>query len=144
MPSWPASTRSPRSRPTSRVTDYAQSRARTRQALEQIHSLRAALALPEEPEKGKPLDDVPPRWDQQHPNVKAAVGQFAINLGELGVTIPGYYDTPDQFVAEIRGRAPNGNIDALIARTVERSPGVASRRHRLSSPRRSLPRRGWS
>ncbi len=111
-----------------RSTDFVQARARTQQALEQIHSLRAALALPEEPGGGRPLDDVPKDWDQEHPSVKAALGQFAINLGELGVAPPGYYESPVQFLARLRKDAPNGEIDALIVRTVERSPGVASAR----------------
>ncbi len=111
-----------------RTTDYVQARARTRQALEQIHSLRAALALPEEPGNGTPLDEVPKDWDQEHPSVKAALGQFAINLGELGVSPPGYYESPLAFLARIRKDAPNGEIDALVARTVEKSPGAASAR----------------
>jgi membrane fusion protein (multidrug efflux system) len=111
-----------------RQTDSVQAQARVRQALEQIHSIRAALALPEEPEPGKPLDDVPKDWDQHHPDVLAALGQLAINLADLGVTVPSYFDTPEQFLAKIRGGAPDGDIDKLIARTVERAPNVEAAR----------------
>jgi membrane fusion protein, multidrug efflux system len=114
-----------------RLTDYEQSQARTRQALEQIHSLRAALALAEEPGPGKEKDDVPKGWEQQHPNVKAALGQFAVNLAELGVEVPSYYEAPDEFLAEIRRRAPEGNIDKLIAMTIDKSPDVKAARARV-------------
>jgi membrane fusion protein, multidrug efflux system len=105
-------------------TDYEQASARVLQAREQIRSLRAALARPPDPEAGKDLDYVPEDWDQHHPDVLAALGQLAVDLAELAVPIPSYYDTPDQFIAEIRKRAPGGNIDALIAETVARAPNV--------------------
>src|SRR5262249_7606783 len=111
-----------------RQTDYVQAQARVRQALEQIHSIRAALALREEPDSGKELDDVPKGLDQEHPDVKAALGQFAINLAELGVQVPGYFATPDEFIAQIRGGKPEDEIDKLIARTVENAPNVAAAR----------------
>jgi membrane fusion protein (multidrug efflux system) len=107
-------------------TDFEQAHARVLQAREQVRSLRAALARPPDPEAGKGLDHVPNDWDQHHPDVLAALGQLAVNLAELAVPIPSYYDTPDEFIAEIRKRAPGGNIDALIAETVARAPNVES------------------
>ncbi len=125
-------------------TDYEQAHARVAQALQQVRSLRAALARPEDPEPGKDLNDVPDQWEQHHPDVLAALGQLAIDLAELGVKIPSYYDTPDQFITEIRKRAPGENIDALIAETVEKAPSVATAGRRSSRPRRSSPRRSSS
>jgi membrane fusion protein, multidrug efflux system len=107
-------------------SDYDQAHARLVQAFEQIRSLRAALAQPEDPEQGKGLDYVPAEWEQHHPDVLAALGQFAINLAELGVKVPSYYDTPEQFISEIRGRAPGGDINALIEETVKKAPNVES------------------
>jgi membrane fusion protein (multidrug efflux system) len=69
-------------------TNFEQSHARVVQALEQIRSLRAALAIPVDPELGKDLDHVPDGWEQHHPDVLAALGQFAIHLAELGVKMP--------------------------------------------------------
>ncbi len=109
-------------------TDYEQARARVIQAREQVRSVRAALARPEDPEAGKGLDDVPEGWEQHHPDVLAALGQLAIDLAELAVPIPSYYDTPEQFIAEIRQRAPGGNIDDLIAETVKKAPNVETAR----------------
>ena len=109
-------------------TDYDQAHARVIQAIEQIHSIRAALALREEPEPGKSLDDVPKDLEQHHPNVLAALGQLAINLAELGVKIPSYYDTPEQFLAEVRNAAPGGDIDKLIEETVKKAPSVETAR----------------
>jgi membrane fusion protein (multidrug efflux system) len=109
-----------------RRADYEQAQARARQALEAVHSARAGLELPEEPEKGGDLGQVPEGLDQRHSSVLAALGQLAIDLSDVGVELPSYYDTPDEFIAEVRKKAPNGNIDALIARTVARAPNVAT------------------
>ena len=119
-------------------TDFEQAHARVAQALQQVRSLRAALARPEDPEPGKDLDDVPDQWEQHHPDVLAALGQLAINLAELGVKIPSYYDTPDQFITEIRKRAPGENIDALIAETVEKAPSVATARAQVEQAEAQL------
>jgi membrane fusion protein (multidrug efflux system) len=86
--------------------------------------VRAALARPEDPEPGKDLDYVPDDWEQHHPDVLSALGQFSIDLAELGVKIPSYYDTPNQFIDDVRSRAPGGDIDALIAETVKKAPNV--------------------
>jgi membrane fusion protein, multidrug efflux system len=114
-----------------RRTDYEEARARVRQAEEQVHSIRAALELPEDPGPNKPLTDVPPDLDQVHSSVRAALGQLATDLADVGVKLPPFFATPDQFIAEIKGRAPDGNIDALIAEAVERAPNVATARSQV-------------
>ncbi|MBX6313176.1 MAG: HlyD family secretion protein [Isosphaeraceae bacterium] len=107
-----------------RRTDYDQAKARVRQALEEVHRIRAGLDLPEEPEPGHDLTEVPPDLDQHHSSVLAALGTLALNLADLGVPLPSYYDTPDQFLDEIRKKAPDGDIDALIEQTVRKAPNV--------------------
>src|SRR5262249_12153145 len=121
-----------------RRTDYEQAQARVRQAFEEVHRARAGLELPEDPPDGKPYDDVPPDLDQRHSNVLAAVGALAVSIAQLGVDLPSYYKTPDEFVAEIRKKAPNSDIDALIAQTVAQAPGVETARAQVREAERSL------
>jgi membrane fusion protein (multidrug efflux system) len=107
-----------------RRADLEKAQARVRQALGEIHAMRVGLELPEEPPAGQPLDQVPSDLNQRHSTVLAALGQLALAITELGATLPAFYDTPDQFIADIKSRAPGGNIDALIDATVKGSPGV--------------------
>ena len=107
-----------------RRTDYEQAQARVRQALEQIHSVRAGLELPEEPPAGKPYDDAPPGLEQRHSSVRAALGALSVSLAQIGLPLPPYFENADDFIASIRKTAPGGDIDALIERTLENSPGV--------------------
>ena len=111
-----------------RQTDYAQAQARTRAALEEVHRTRAGLELPEDPGGGKPLDDVPAGLDQKHSSVLAALGAFTLSLAEVGLPLPRFYTSPDEFIAEIRKTAPGGDIDALVAQTIDKAPGVETAR----------------
>jgi membrane fusion protein (multidrug efflux system) len=109
-----------------RQADFDQALARTRQALEEIHRLRVGLEIPEEPPDGKPYDEVPADLDQRHSSVVSALGTLTVSLAELGLPLPRYYETPDEFIASVRKSAPDGDIDALIEKTVENAPGVLS------------------
>ena len=111
-----------------RQSDYEQARARVRQALEEIHRIRAGLELPEEPDPGHELAEVPPDLEQRHSSVLSALGQVALSLSDLGLPLPSYYATPDEFLAEVRKKAPNGDIDALIEQTVKKAPERGDRR----------------
>jgi membrane fusion protein (multidrug efflux system) len=121
-----------------RVTQFEQSRASVREALEKIHSIRAALELPEEPPPGKPLEDVSPNLDQRHSSVLSALGALALNLAELGVALPSETETPDELIARIRQTAPNGDIDKLIEQTVNDAPGVATARVQILQAEKNL------
>ncbi|WP_165074337.1 HlyD family secretion protein [Paludisphaera rhizosphaerae] len=109
-----------------RRTDFEQAQARVRQALGEVHSARVGLEIPDEPAPGHPLDEVPADVDQKHSSVLDALGKFALNLADLGVPTPAYYESPDQFIAELKSRAPDGDIDALIGKIVHEAPVVTS------------------
>jgi membrane fusion protein (multidrug efflux system) len=110
-----------------RRSEAAQARARTREAREEVRRLRAALEVPEvtNPDPTtEELSAVPEDQSQRHSSVLSALGTLAVNLADLGVPIPSYYDTPDQFISEVRKRAPDGDIDKLIERDVAKAPAV--------------------
>jgi membrane fusion protein (multidrug efflux system) len=121
-----------------RQTQYDQAQAAVVQTLEQIHSLRAALEVAEEPPKGKPLDDVPADLDQRHSTVVSALAVFGQNLADLGVFLPGYTETPDAYIKRIQARAPDGDLDALIERVADRAPAVASARASVRKAEKDL------
>lgn len=108
-----------------RRTDYEQAQARVRQALEEVHRVRVGLELAEEPEQGGDLGAVPPDLDQRHSSVRAVLAQLAVNLSDIGVPLPSYYKSPNEFIAEVEKRAPHGDINALIDETVAKAPMVA-------------------
>ncbi|HWE40538.1 MAG TPA: HlyD family secretion protein [Isosphaeraceae bacterium] len=121
-----------------RQTQYDQAQAAAVQALEQIHSLRAALEVPEEPPPGKPLDDLPPDLDQRHSTVVSALATFAQNLADLGLPLPSYSETPDAYIKRIHALAPDGDLDALIERTAANAPAVAAARANVEKAEKDL------
>lgn len=121
-----------------RQADYDRASARVRELLEDIRGQRVALELPAEPPEGRPLDDVPPGLDQRVSSVLAQLGELSLNLAALGVPLPGYYDSPDQFIAGVRKTAPNGDIDALIEETVKKAPDVAVARSQVEQAGRAV------
>jgi membrane fusion protein (multidrug efflux system) len=114
-----------------RQTDYTRARQSRIATEEQIRKIRSGLEVAEEPEKGKPLDDLPPNVEQVHSSVLAALGAFAYNLAELGLALPAFNESPDDFLKKIRALAPGGDLDALVEATVQNSPTVASAQARV-------------
>jgi membrane fusion protein (multidrug efflux system) len=121
-----------------RRTEAEQAHARVRQAEEDVHRARAVLELPEEPPPGKSLDDVPPGLEQRHSSVLAALGVLSVSLAEVGLPLPPYYETPDEFIAAVRKSAPNGDIDALIDQTVKSAPGVETAQAQIRQAEQAL------
>ena len=121
-----------------RQTDYVQAREATLAGIEQIRKIRAALEVPETPPDGKPWDDLPPDLDQKHSSILAALGMYAYTLAELGLPLPKFYETPEEFLARVRANAPNGDVDALIEQTVLKAPAVESARTRVEQAEQDL------
>jgi membrane fusion protein (multidrug efflux system) len=121
-----------------RETDYTQARQATLAAFEQIRKIRASLEVPEIPEAGKPLDDLPPDLEQKHSSVLAALGNYAYSLAELGLPLPTFYENPEDFIKRVRANAPNGDVDALIERTILKAPAVETSRARVSQAEQDL------
>ena len=121
-----------------RSTDYTQARQATVSAQEQIRKIRSALEVPEMPEGGKPLDDLPGDLEQKHSSVLAALGMYAYSLAEIGLPLPTFYESPEDFLKRIRAAAPNGDVDALIEQTVLKAPAVASARTRIEQAEQDL------
>ena len=121
-----------------RETDHTQARQATLAAQEQIRKIRSALEVPEMPEAGKPLDDLPPKLEQTHSSVLSALGTYAYSLAELGLPLPKFYESPEDFLARVRADAPNGDVDVLIEQTVLKAPAVESSRSSVQRAEQDL------
>ncbi len=121
-----------------RETDYVQAKQATLASMEQIRRIRSALEVPEMPEEGKPLDDLPPDLEQKHSSVLAALGMYAYSLAELGLPLPLFYESPDDFLKRVRAGAPDGDVDALIEKTIQKAPAVESARARVEQAEHDL------
>jgi membrane fusion protein (multidrug efflux system) len=121
-----------------RETDLTQAQQATLAAQEQIRKIRSGLEVPEIPDQGKPLDDLPRDLEQKHSNVLSALGMFAYNLAEIGVELPKYEETPASFLAKITAKAPGGDIDALIEQTILKAPAVESARAKVAQAEQDL------
>jgi len=121
-----------------RETEYIQAKQATIAARERIRQIRSGLEVPEIPEAGKPLDDLPSDLDQKHSSVLAALGMFVYSLAELGLPLPAFYENPDDFIKRIRAEAPNGDIDALVEKTVAGAPAVEASRSKVEQARHDL------
>ncbi len=121
-----------------RETDHVQAQQATLASMEQIRKIRSALEVPEMPEEGKPLDDLPADLEQKHSSVLAALGMYAYSLAELGLPLPTFYESPEDFLKRIRADAPDGDVDALIEKTVQKAPAVESARSRVEQAEHDL------
>jgi membrane fusion protein (multidrug efflux system) len=121
-----------------RETDHVQAQQATLAAQEQIRKIRSALEVPEIPENGKPLDDLPPNLEQKHSSVLSALGTYAYNLAEIGVELPKYEESPESFLAKIKAKAPNGDVDALIEETILKAPAVETSRSKVQQAEQEL------
>lgn len=121
-----------------RQTEAEEASARVRQALEEVHRVRAGLEIPEEPPAGKNLDDVPPELDQHHSSVTAALGALALSLAEIGLPLPPYWETPNEFIKVFRDKAPGGDLDKLAEMTVASAPGVLAAQAQVKQAEEAL------
>ena len=121
-----------------RETDFAQAQQATLAAREQIRKIRSGLEVAEEPPAGKPLDDLPPDLDQKHSSVLAALGTFVYTLAQVGIPLPGFYESPEDFIKRIRGMAPGGDLDALVEQTVLKAPAVEASRATVAQAEQNL------
>ena len=123
-----------------RRTDYEQAQVRVRQALEDIHRIRAGLELPEEPPPGQGLRRRPARPGRTpfERAVRAVRRVELESLAQLGLPLPKYYEPPTQFIESVKKMAPDGDIDVAIEQTVTKAPNVESARAQIAQADQAL------
>jgi membrane fusion protein (multidrug efflux system) len=121
-----------------RRQDVRVGEASVNQAREEVYQVRASLGLPLQPEKGKPLTDVPPDLDQTYSEVRTAVAQLLQTLAQLGLPLGSTNLTPRQALEEFRKRDAQGDIDHIARDLVPKVPAVIQARAKLAQARHDL------
>ena len=111
--------------------------AEVTQALDNIHQIRVSLGLPQEPENGEDLGQVPPDLDQTFSSVRQAQAGLIQSAAELGVS-HSFNQTPKQMLDEFYKLAPRGDIDKIFAAFVPEAPAVKQAEAKVQSAERDL------
>lgn len=117
---------------------YSVAEAQIQQALQQVYQIRASLGLPEEPNRGKSLSDVPKDLDQNSSTVREALGQLLASAAPLGIVPQSYTATPNEVIAEFYRRDPKGNLDRILAKILEQAPSVKLAQSKLDEAQAQL------
>ncbi|MBV8431624.1 MAG: HlyD family secretion protein [Solirubrobacterales bacterium] len=121
-----------------RRQDLRVAEASVNQAREEVYQVRASLGLPLQPEKGKPLTDVPPDIDQTFSEVRTAVAQLLQIQAQLGLPLGSTNLTPRQALEEFKKLDAQGDIDRITRDLVPRVPAVIQARAKLAQARHDL------
>jgi membrane fusion protein (multidrug efflux system) len=108
------------------------------QALQKVYADRAALGLPDKPEKGHDLDSVPPGLDQNFSTVRQALADVLQSAAQLGYFPTSWDATPKQAKEDFYKQDARGNLDAIYAKLVEKAPAVMQARANLQQARSDL------
>jgi membrane fusion protein (multidrug efflux system) len=112
--------------------------ASVNQAKEEIYQVRASLGLPPQPEKGKPLTDVPPDLDQTYSEVRTALAQLIQTMAQLGLPLSSTNSTPRAVIEDFRKRDAQGDIDRILRDLVPKAPAVMQAKAKLAQARHDL------
>lgn len=112
-------------------------------ALQEVYQMRAGLGLPAQVPYGE-LGRVPANLAITHSSVRQALAELVQTGAQLGLA-PRQQGTPDQVLADFRGRDPEGDVDRVLDQLVRTAPGVVdaaalveTARHELDAARLNL------
>ena len=117
-----------------RQAELTTAAAAVTQSLAEVHQIRASLGLPEKPEKGETLGQVPPDLDQTFSSVLEAQSELIRSAAELGL-VRSYNESPQQMIATFEDQ---GDINRTFARITAAAP--ASSFDAISMTRESGPK----
>ncbi len=121
-----------------RLQNYRVAQAQAKQALEDVHQVRASLGLPPEPPRSKDLGAVPPDLDQTYSAVRTALAQLVQTAAQLGLPLANSNLTPREFLKKFEEQDPKGDIDRVLAQIVPNAPAVKEAQAKLLQARRDL------
>src|SRR5262249_58532280 len=107
-----------------RRQDVRVAEAAVNQAREEVYQVRASLGLPPQPEKDRPLTDVPPDLDQTYSEVRTSLAQLLQTIAQLGLPLGSTNLTPRQALDEFRKRDAQGDIDRILSELIPKVPAV--------------------
>jgi membrane fusion protein (multidrug efflux system) len=121
-----------------RRQDVRVAEAAVNQAREEVYQVRASLGLPPQPEKDRPLTDVPPDLDQTYSEVRTSLAQLLQTIAQLGLPLGSTNLTPRQALEEFRKRDAQGDIDRILSELVPKVPAVLQAKAKLAQARHDL------
>jgi membrane fusion protein (multidrug efflux system) len=121
-----------------RRQDVRVAEASLNQAKEEVYEVRASLGLPPQPEKDRPLTDVPPDLDQTFSEVRTALAQLTQTVAQLGLPLSSSDSTPRQVLEEFRKRDAQGDIDRILRDLIPKVPAVLQAKAKLAQARQDL------
>ncbi len=108
------------------------------QALQAVYATRVSLGLPNQPDKGKPLTDVPPDLDQTFSKVRTALADLAQTASQLGLPLSSTSATPNKVIDDFIKLDAKGNIDAILEKLVPEAPAVKQAEAKLLQAKSDL------
>jgi membrane fusion protein (multidrug efflux system) len=120
------------------------SQAAVDQALQTVYANRVSLGLPEKPEKGDDLTQVPPDLDQIFSTVREAMGALLQSAAQLGYFPTSWDATPKEAVAAFYkqdpepDKDPHGRVDRIYAKIIPDAPARKQAEAKLEQAQRDL------
>jgi membrane fusion protein, multidrug efflux system len=108
--------------------------AQVTESLAEVYQVRASLGLPDQPDDGKGLDQVPPDLDQTFSSVLVAQADLIESAAQLGV-IHSFDQSPKQMLEQF---AKQGDINRTFARLEAEAPAVKQAEATLEFAKREL------
>jgi membrane fusion protein (multidrug efflux system) len=121
-----------------RRQDVRVAEAAVNQAREEVYQVRASLGLRPQPEKDRPLTDVPPDLDQTYSEVRTSLAQLLQTVAQLGLPLGSTNLTPRQAIEEFRKRDAQGDIDRILSELIPKVPAVMQAKAKLAQARHDL------
>ena len=117
-----------------RQAELTTATAAVAQSLAEVHQIRASLGLPEQPDKGEALGQVPPDLDQTFSSVLEAQSELIQSAAQLGV-VRSYNESPKRMIAAFEDQ---GDINRTFTQITAAAPAVKLAEAKLEAAKRDL------
>jgi membrane fusion protein (multidrug efflux system) len=118
--------------------------AAVEQALQTVYANRVSLGLPEQPEEGHDLTEVPPDLDQNFSTVREAMGALVQSAAQLGYFPVSWDASPKEAIAAFYKqdpepkKDPHGAVDRIYAKIIPDAPARKQAEAKLLQAQRDL------
>ena len=121
-----------------RKQDVKVAEAAVEQSLQVVYSIRVGLGLPAQPDKGKPLTNVPDDLNQTFSTVRQALADMLQSVAQLGFFPASWTVTPKQAIAIFLKQDRDGNLDRIYEKLIDNAPLLKQAEAKLLQARRDL------
>jgi membrane fusion protein (multidrug efflux system) len=112
--------------------------AQVDQALQQVYAIRVSLGLSAKPEHGDDLREVPEEIDQNFSTIREALGDLLQSAAQFGYSPASWNATPKEAIDEFYQQDPEGNLDRILTKVIDRAPAIQQAEAKLEQTRRDL------